>query len=262
MDNPYRIASDEVFYWLGRPVVEMYAQSILRMDVVRHAPLPDGPKIISANHPSTTDPFLILTLASEQISILISETLFKVPLFGRYLRQAGHVPVVPGNGRAAFEKARQLLDAGRTVAVFPEGAISPLAGGFHKPRTGAARLSLITGAPVIPVGIHLQRERMRLIETVVDGKPEVGTWYLRGPYAMTVGNPMRFTGDVEDRAYVRSASERIMQHIAHLAHQSARRMKEMDAIASSRRRMRLRPYSLLPTPYSPPATSTRNNSPR
>ena len=245
MDNPYRIASDEIFYWLGRPVVEMYARSMLRMDVVRHAPLPDGPKIISANHPSTTDPFLILTLASEQISILISETLFKVPLFGRYLRQAGHVPVVPGNGRAAFEKARQLLEAGRTVAVFPEGAISPLAGGFHRPHTGAARLSLHTGAPIIPVGIHLQRERMRLIETMVDGTPEVGTWYLRGPYAMTMGNPLRFTGDVENRAYVRSASERIMQHITHLAHQSARRMKEMEAPTSFQRRRTSDPLSTI-----------------
>jgi 1-acyl-sn-glycerol-3-phosphate acyltransferase len=254
MDNSYRIASDEVFYWLGRPVVEMYARSMLKMDVVRHAPLPDGPKIISANHPSTTDPFLILTLASEQVSILISETLFKVPLFGRYLQRAGHVPVVPGNGRAAFEKARQLIEAGRTVAVFPEGAISPLDGGFHKPHTGAARLSLITGAPVIPVGIHLQRERMRLIETMVDGKPEIGTWYLRGPYAMTVGHPMRFTEDVEDRAYVRSASERIMQHIAHLAHQSARRMKEIEATASFQRR---RASDLLSTIRRVPATIGR-----
>jgi 1-acyl-sn-glycerol-3-phosphate acyltransferase len=229
------------------------------MDVVRHAPLPDGPKIISANHPSTTDPFLILTLASEQVSILISETLFKVPLFGRYLRQAGHVPVVPGNGRAAFEKARQLLDAGRTVAVFPEGAISPLDGGFHRPHTGAARLSLITGTPVIPIGIHLQRERMRLIETVVDGKPEVGTWYLRGPYAMTVGNPMRFTGDVEDRAYVRSASERTMQHIAHLAHQSARRIRETEGTTSYRGR---RTFDPLSTIRRAPATIGRSSSKR
>ena len=259
MDNPYRIASDKVFYWLGRPVVEMYARSMLKMDVVQHAPLPDGPKIISANHPSTTDPFLILTLASEQVTILISETLFKVPLFGRYLRQAGHVPVVPGDGRAAFEKARQLLEAGRTVAVFPEGAISPLAGGFHRPRTGAARLSLHTGAPVIPVGIHLQRERIQLIETMVDGKPEVGTWYLRGPYAMTVGDPMRFTGDVDDRAYVRSASERIMQHIAHLAHQSARRMRETEAIASYRGRRTSGPLSTI---RRVPATIGRSSSRR
>jgi 1-acyl-sn-glycerol-3-phosphate acyltransferase len=220
---------ENVLYWPGRMIVNWYARLMFNLDVLRHAPLPDGPKIIVANHPSTTDPFLITMLASGKIRILISETLFKVPLFGRYLRLTGHVPVIPGSGRAAFEAARRLLEAGQTVAIFPEGAISPLEGGFHKPRTGVARLALSTGALVIPVGIHLQRERIRLIETEVDGKIEVGTWYLRGPYTVTVGSPMHFAGDVEDREYVVTVSERIMQRIIHLAQQSARRMDASQA---------------------------------
>ena len=86
------------------------------------------------------------------------------------------------------------------MAIFPEGAINPLNGGFHHPHTGAARPALSTGAPVIPVGIGLQRERIRLVETEMEGKPEVTTGYLGGPYAMTVSQPLRFAGDVEDRA--------------------------------------------------------------
>jgi 1-acyl-sn-glycerol-3-phosphate acyltransferase len=226
---------DKVLYRSGRRVVDAYARLMFAMDIVQHAPLPEGPKIIAANHPTTTDPFLLTILERDQMSILISETLFKVPVFGRYLRQAGHVPVVAGNGRAAFEGARQLLEAGRTIGIFPEGTISPLDGGFHNAHTGAARLALSTGAIVIPVGIHLQRERIRLIETEVDGEIEVGTWYLRGPYAMTMGEPMHFAGDVEDREYIRSVSDQIMRRIIHLAGQGGQRMKEAQTATNHQR---------------------------
>jgi len=226
---------DKVLYRSGRRVVDAYARLMFDMDVVPRAPLPEGPKIIAANHPTTTDPFLITVLERDQMSILISETLFKVPVFGRYLQQAGHVPVVAGNGRTAFEAAMRLLETGRTIGIFPEGAISPLDGGFHKAHTGAARLALSTGATVIPVGIHLQREHIRLIETKVDGEIEVGTWYLRGPYAMMVGEPMHFAGDVEDREYVRSVSDQIMQRIIHLAEQGGQRMRKAH-VAMNRQR--------------------------
>jgi 1-acyl-sn-glycerol-3-phosphate acyltransferase len=223
----YGVALEKAFYSLGWPVVGLYALLMLRMDIQRAGPLPKGPKILAANHPSTTDPFLVWRLVSEQVSILINDVLFNVPFFGFYLRRAGHVPVpvLAGSGGASFERARQLLLAGRTVAVFPEGGISPLEGGFLEPHSGVARLALSTGAPVIPIGIHLQRERIRLITSQIAGKPEVGTWYFRGRYAMTVGQPLQLTGDVEDRAHVHSMAEKVMQRIGHLAQESARRIQ-------------------------------------
>jgi 1-acyl-sn-glycerol-3-phosphate acyltransferase len=140
--------------------------------------------------------------------------------------------VIHGNGRAALEEAVQLLEKGRTVIIFPEGAISPLEGGFHRAHTGIARMALRTGVPVVPVGIGLDRERIRLVETEVDGKTEVGTWYLSGPYAMTVGEPMVFEGDVEDREYVREVSTQIMERIIQLAHRSTARVKASQAYAN------------------------------
>ncbi len=214
---------NQVLYKVGRPVVNLYAAAMFDMDVVWEASLPTGPKIIAPNHPSTTDPFLITGLVAEPTSILIDDRLFKVPVFGRYLHLTGHVPVVNGNGCKAFEAAKRLLQAGRSIAIFPEGTVSPLEGGLHPPRTGAARLALSTGVPVVPVGIHLQRERIRVVESRYSGMSVTGRWYLRGPYAMTVGMPMRFDGDVEDREYVREVGDRIIQRIAHLAQQSARR---------------------------------------
>ena len=229
----FRLASDEMLYHLGRAAVAVWARACLRLDVVRRAPLPAGPKIIAPNHPSTTDPFLIPILSPEHMHMLIDDTLFQVPLFGRYLRQAGHVPVIPGRGREAYQAALRLLRAGRTMGIFPEGGISPLSGGLHPPRTGVARLALTTGAPVIPVGIALQRERIRIIETPVAGETAVGTWYLGGPYAVTVGEPMWLRGDVKDRPHVRALSEQLLGRIADLAGQSARRIGKR--IANSRR---------------------------
>jgi len=168
-------------------------------------------------------------LTPEPISILITEMCFQVPVLGQFLRQAGHVPVIDGKGRTAFDKAAKLLKAGHTVGIFPEGALSPLAGGVCPPHTGVARLALSTGTPIIPVGICLQREHIRFRETTVGGKTEIARFYLQGPYAVTIGEPMRFEGNVEDRQHVRSVSERIMQRIACLACESERRMHKSQA---------------------------------
>lgn len=224
-DKSERRLIEQALFWAGRGILEVGARCMFKFDILRHAPLPDGPKIIAPNHPTTTDPFLILMLAREQTSILIDDRLFKIPVFGRYLHQTGHIPVIPEHGRLAYDAGKQLLQSGRTLAVFPEGSVSPLEGGLYPPRTGVARLALETGVPVIPVGIHLDRERIRLIETEIEGRTVTGTWYLGGPYAMTVGEPMRFTGNVQDRSQVRVISEQIIHRIAHLAQESAVRME-------------------------------------
>jgi len=216
---------EKILYWSERTIAKLYTALLLEMDVQWHAPLPAGPKIIAVNHPSTTDPFLITSLFSEQMSILTRESCFKLMVFGSYLRRAGHVPVIAGNGQAALKEAQKLLAAGRTIGIFPEGVLSPWAGGVGKPHTGVARLALSTGAPVVPLGIHLQHERIRVIKTKIDDDPEVIRWYFGGPYAVTVGEPMRFTGNAEDREYTRSVSAHIMQRIGQLAHQSAMRLQ-------------------------------------
>jgi 1-acyl-sn-glycerol-3-phosphate acyltransferase len=224
------VASDAILYQLGRSVVALCVRLMFQTDVVWHAPLPQGPKIIAVNHPTSVDPFLIMALIPEPISFLTSGTLFKVPVLRRYLHLAGYIPVLHGNGQATLEHARRRLEAGRTVGIFPEGALSPLDGGAHRPRTGAARLALSTGVPVVPMGVYPQRERIRFVEHRVADTVEVGRWYPGGPYAVTVGTPMRFEGDAADRTAGRLISERIIQRIAHLARQSTQRMRSSQAV--------------------------------
>ncbi len=225
--------SSKVLYLASKPVVKTYTGTMLKMDVHMHERLPRGAKIIAANHPSTTDPFFVASMVGQQSFILINNLLFQVPVLGEYLRRSGHIPVIAGSGQEAIDAALARLREGKTVIIFPEGALSPEEGGFQKARTGVARLALASGAPVIPVGIHLLRERIHAIRSVVRGQAEIGRWYLRGPYNLTVGRPLRFSGDVEDRDHVRRVADHVMHHIIELARQSENRLNQTPAPLAS-----------------------------
>jgi 1-acyl-sn-glycerol-3-phosphate acyltransferase len=206
--------------------VRFFALVMLRLDVRRQANLPTRPMIFVANHPSATDPFLIHMVSPNQLNVMITAKAFKVPVFGWFLRNVQEIPVPLTQGSAALEQARRHLDKGRSVAIFIEGQISPVEGGFLPPRSGAARLALSTGAPVVPVGIFLHRERCHNIRSrIAGGMPSEARWYLRGPYAITVGQPTQFEGDAEDHEHVDRISETIMDRIRSLANESERRIQ-------------------------------------
>jgi 1-acyl-sn-glycerol-3-phosphate acyltransferase len=212
------------WYRFGRMAVQAYAGCMFNMDVKYQAPLTPGPKILAANHPSTSDPILMTTLAREPVRILIIETLYKIPLIGASLKWCGHIRVSRCNGKAALEEGIRRLNAGQTLGIFPEGEISPGEGRFQRSHTGVARLAVSSGAPVIPIGIYLDASKLKHIDTPVDGTHETGTWYTHGAYSVTVGAPMHFRGDPEDRPHMRAITDEIMRKIAALSTESARRM--------------------------------------
>jgi 1-acyl-sn-glycerol-3-phosphate acyltransferase len=216
----------KALFWLGYSAVADFARAGLEMNVLFHAPLMPGPKIVAANHPTTMDPFLLLALIDEPMSILVTGDVFKIPLFGRYLRAAGHIPVIKTDGRPAFDEALALLQVGHTVGIFPEGRLSPMEGeiGIAPARSGVARLALATGAAVVPVGIHLPANRIRQIKGKIDKTPGVARLVWRGSYAMTVGWPRHFCGDSQDWPLVRSVSDQIMDEIAALHRSSRQRL--------------------------------------
>lgn len=213
----------KLVYRAGVLVLHAYTRWMLHRDIVRHADLPPGPKIYAVNHPSTTDPFYLLALVPDQVSILVSQIAFDAPLFGSYLRAAGHVQVDFENGRAAFNRAVDLLARGQSIGIFPEGALSPAEGGQHPARTGVARLALLSGAPVVPIGISLDWSRLRIVETTIKGTSDEARWYLNGPYSVTVGAPLTLDGDIDDWPYVQQAAQDIMQRVGELARESERR---------------------------------------
>jgi 1-acyl-sn-glycerol-3-phosphate acyltransferase len=224
--------SRRALYEMGRSLMSAYTSLMLDMDIRWHAPMPEGPKILAPNHPTTTDPLFLVTLLSEPVRFLVSAAIFNVPFVGGYLRAAGHVPAVRGSGGATVDAMIRQVEAGRSVAIFPEGALSPLVGGFHRPHSGVARVALRTAAPVIPIGISLQRERIRVTEAYVDGDKAIGHLYTSGPYAITVGRPLTFAGDVGDYEQVRAVADQIMHQIQDLARESDRRIRPAQVISA------------------------------
>jgi 1-acyl-sn-glycerol-3-phosphate acyltransferase len=225
----------QMWFEIGRTFANIYAWLMFKMDVCYQTRLPAGPKILAANHPSTIDPVMMTTLVPEPVSILILDTLFKIPLFGASLKLSGHIRVDACNGKASLEEGLHSLKAGRTLGIFPEGIICPAGGEQLPAHTGVARLAIASGKPVIPVGIYLDQRYICHTQSKVKGETEVGTWYFHGPYAMTVGEPMTFGGDVEDRDYVRRVAEQIMARVAVLSYESARRMHAAQRMPVSSR---------------------------
>lgn len=214
----------EILYSFGRIVIQSYARLMLKMDIACRSSLPTGPVLFAANHPSTTDPVFLHLITRKPMSIMITSKVFSIPFLGSYMRGMKHISVIPGQGEHVLEQARQTLKAGRSVTIFPEGLISPAGGGFNPPRSGVARLALSSGVPVIPIGISLMDKGCKRVPTTLEGEPDIITWYLRGPYAITIGKALHYHGDANDKDFVRKVSENIMQSIRTLAQDSQRRL--------------------------------------
>ncbi|MEZ0395080.1 MAG: lysophospholipid acyltransferase family protein [Anaerolineales bacterium] len=214
-----------LYYSFVSTCISIYAKIMLRVDVQWQTTPPPGPRIFAANHPSGIDGFIIHAIIPGEVSTLITKSAFAIPLFGPLIRKTGQIPVV-GLGEKAMEEALDVLQRGGTVAIFPEGTYSPREGGFRRPRTGVARLALMTGAPVIPLGIHVPQERILTIRSKIKGVKTEGYWYLYGPYHVTIGKPLYFDGDAGDMQRVRDVTQTVMHHIESLVAESRRRARK------------------------------------
>ena len=120
----------------------------------------NGPVILASNHLSFVDSVVIPLVLPRPVTFLAKSEYFEgTGLSGWLSRQfflaMGHVPVQRGHGRAAWgavRVAQGVLARGGALAIYPEGTRS-LDGRLYRGRTGVARLTLLTGAPVVPVAL-------------------------------------------------------------------------------------------------------------
>jgi 1-acyl-sn-glycerol-3-phosphate acyltransferase len=126
----------------------------LRMQRVGREHLPkEGPLLLASNHRSFLDPFLIGTLVKRPVYYMAKRELFEKPWQAWILNALGAFPVDRGAGDGdAMATARQILERGDCVVVFPEGT-RVHSGPLLEPRRGIGRLALETGAPVAPVAV-------------------------------------------------------------------------------------------------------------
>ncbi|WP_141553805.1 lysophospholipid acyltransferase family protein [Gleimia coleocanis] len=115
------------------------------------------PFIVIMNHVTEADAFLVMHFIADEghaVRALAKDSLFRVPVLKTILSKSGMVPVARGTSRSgeALEAAKRAIAAGESIAFFPEGTLTQDPDLWPMQfKTGAARLALATGAPVIPV---------------------------------------------------------------------------------------------------------------
>jgi 1-acyl-sn-glycerol-3-phosphate acyltransferase len=117
-----------------------------------------GGCIVVFNHVSHVDPLIAAHFVYDHGRLpryLAKSGLFKNRVLGFFLTAAGQIPVerLTKSAAGAYDAAVAAVRNGECVVVYPEGTLTrdpaqwPMTG-----KTGAARIALETGCPVIPVG--------------------------------------------------------------------------------------------------------------
>lgn len=117
-----------------------------------------GGCVVAVNHISHLDPMTLGWFLYEHgrlVRYLAKDALFRTPVLGAIVRDAGQIPVtrMSEGAASAFQAAVEAVRRGECIGVYPEGTLTRDPDGWPmRGKTGAARIALTTGCPVIPVG--------------------------------------------------------------------------------------------------------------
>lgn len=179
----------------------------------------EGPYILTPNHYSDIDPVVVgygVWKLGRKPRFMAKASLFKIPVVGWLLHKSGQIPVERSRSRTkadSMKAANKLGELGGTVIVYPEGTLTrepamwPMRG-----KTGAARLAMQSGVPVIPIatwGAH----------AVVPRFEKRFRFRWRAPIKMVIGEPVdlsEFEGKYHSKRAVDGATTKIMREITSL----------------------------------------------
>jgi len=177
-----------------------------------------GAVVVAPNHYSEIDP-VVMGVAIWKLGraprYMAKASLFKVPVVGWFLRRSGQIPVERTRTRGSnpLASANLLVDNGLAVVVYPEGSLTRDPGLWPmRGKSGAARLALTAGVPLIPVAHWGSQEIM----------PRYGkkiSFFPRKDVRIRFGDPVdlsEFAGRTLDNSTLMAATEVLMNAIADL----------------------------------------------
>lgn len=143
-------------YPVARAIVKPVVETLWRIHTTGLHHVPErGPAIFCPNHISFFDSLVLPSVLPRRISY-VGKAEYMDSWKTKYIFPAiGMIPIDRTGGSAsqrALETAARVLERGELFGIYPEGTRSR-SGFLHRGRTGAARLAIRTGAPLIPVGI-------------------------------------------------------------------------------------------------------------
>ncbi len=190
---------------IARLTVGTGVQACLRIEYagLEHVPRSGG-ALLAYNHVSVLDPFAVALGVYREgriTRILSVADVFERPVRGWVLRRLRMVPVNRGDP-GALGAAVETLRGGGLIAMAPEGTVGT-GEELQRGHAGAARISLLSGAPVLPVGVWGTQLRW----------PKSG-FLFRPPWrpvvAIEYGPPLHPDGDPASRDDVVALTGRIM----------------------------------------------------
>ncbi len=163
--------------------------------------------IIAPNHESWIDPYVVqMGVLPHQITFLMTELFFDIPVLNLYFRAVAARPVrEAGPSVSALRAARDALERGEIICLFPEGGITPT-GKIGPGQRGVARLARRTGAAVLPVGVRGTINVYSRLQTT----PRLY------PVSIRLGEQMHFD-EAPDRAGEDRFTDRLMATLRSLA---------------------------------------------
>jgi len=188
-----------VYDWAGTD----WARDVLRAagtpviaEGLEHIPR-DRPLIYASNHSSMFDIWALFATLPGSVRFVAKRELFKIPLLGRAMLSAGHIPIDRAARKSAFEAydeaARTIQRGTSSIVVFPEGTRSRT-GDLLPFKNAPFGLAIAAQVPIVPVYVHHTFEIL----------PK-GAWRLRPrPIRLLAGPPIMTSGlRSEDRERLR-----------------------------------------------------------
>jgi 1-acyl-sn-glycerol-3-phosphate acyltransferase len=117
-----------------------------------------GGCVVVMNHLSHVDPLTFGHFIYDHgriVRYLAKQEVFEMPVVRTIAVNAGQIPVarLSADASKSFDAAVEAVEQGQLVAFYPEGTITRDPGLWPmRGKTGAARVALATGCPVIPIG--------------------------------------------------------------------------------------------------------------
>ncbi|MCJ7827796.1 1-acyl-sn-glycerol-3-phosphate acyltransferase [Patescibacteria group bacterium] len=207
-------------YFVGRTLSRAYGWLLFEKKVHQEKDLPKGAKIFAFNHPSTFDPFFAMGVIKKPVHAILANSVFNVFALGKIVKLAGHVHIDDNDRKKAVTDAVELLQKGRSVLIFPEGAISPDPTHVANLHTGAVRIALRSRRPIVPIGVYLDPTKVRKKIFFINNKVELVSWYRYGAYVVSFGKPLYLKGRASDRQCVANQSKLLRERIKNQVHQS------------------------------------------
>jgi 1-acyl-sn-glycerol-3-phosphate acyltransferase len=149
--------AQDILGWLGLDV------KVQNLERIPNA----GPLLIVSNHRSFMDPFLLTSFLNTPINFVCHRYMGNVPVLREVLQTCGGFPLSNNDWYPELlEHSTNLLDRGKTIGIFPEGAApmlnTPASNGLRTFYRGFAHLALQAAVPnlqILPVAISSQAEK-------------------------------------------------------------------------------------------------------